>query len=889
LSKLKGMKRIFSILLFLLICTVVHATHNRAGQILYKHISGNTYEFTHIKFYYTLSPAWQQRNTLPVIWGDNTTSDIPRVDKETETLPDNYTKCVYRMQHTFPGPGIYSIVMSDPNRNVGVQNIPNSDNVVFSVTTVFRIDANTGHNNTPELLTYPIDKAALGQRFVHNPSAYDADGDSLSYELTVCTRERGIAIESYAYPEASKELYVDAVTGDLVWDAPVKVGAYNIAMKINEWRKGVKIGSITRDMQIEVIDSKNRPPELPELKDTCVVAGTLISIPVNATDPDNDKITLTATGGPFRVTAHKAGLTIDSEGSGFTNATFTWQTDSSHVRQQPYAVNFKAEDQNPEVKLVSFANYNITVIAPEVENLTAVAEKKDILLEWLPSVCPHASGYEIYRSIGRNDIDPGLCETGIPSGFGYEKVAALDGRTNTTYRDNNNGKGLSPGIEYCYRIVAGFPDGARSLPSDEACASLLAGTPPMILTHVKTVDDVSGEIDVAWLEKPVKDLIAGKPGPFEYRLFYTLDMNAGNWTQLATKSLGDTTYVHAPIDTKNQYPYYYRVELWDTGTNSIVDEDFEIASSLYPVLESSDKSAIITFGRYTPWVNSEYDIYRCTKTGTDICIPDMASENFVGRTNRETYTDGGLKNGQEYCYRIQSTGYRNIGGSAYSNLNWSHVTCVIPHDNVPPCAPELTGISHCAENRNQLDWSYSASPLACWDDVEKIRIYFSPDPAKYQYTGIDSVSRDIFTYSHKGTLIGCYYVTAVDSAGNQSQESNIVCMDECGEYRLPNVFTPNGDNINDVFKSYNPGGVTRVDMKIYNRWGKLVFKTGDPNINWDGRDIDSKRFAPTGVYYYTCDVYEERLTGSKIIPLSGFVHLYYGQDAQPYNPAPTVD
>jgi gliding motility-associated-like protein len=887
------MKRIFNILIFLLMCSVGHATHNRAGQILYKYVSGYTYEFTHIKFYYTPSPAWKERTTLPVLWGDNSTSNIPRMDAETETLPDNYTKCVYRMQHTFPGPGIYSIVMSDPNRNFGVQNIPNSDNVVFSVTTVFRIDPNIGHNNTPELLTYPIDKAALGQRFVHNPSAYDIDGDSLSYELTFCTRERGVAIETYTYPEASEELYVDAVSGDLVWNAPVKTGMYNVAMKISEWRKGVKIGSMTRDMQIEVIDSKNRPPVLPELKDTCVVAGALLSIPVHTADPDNDKIKLTATGGPFQVTTHKAELTIDSEGAGFTNATFTWQTDSSHVRQQPYTVNFKAEDQNPEVKLVSFANYNITVIAPKVENLTVVAEKKDILLEWDSSICPHASGYEIYRSVGKNDIDLGSCETGIPSGFGYEKVAASNGRANTTYRDNNNGKGLSPGIEYCYRIVAVFPDGARSLPSDETCASLLAGTPPIILTHVKTVD-ASGEIDIAWLEKPVKELIAGKTGPFEYRLYYAMDMNTAVWTPLATKNLGDTTYVHAPIDTKTRYPYYYRVELWDKGANAMVDENFEIASSLYPVLEPSDKSAIITFGRYTPWVNSEYDIYRCTKTGQEICIPDIP-QDWVGRTNRETYTDSGLRNGQEYCYRIQSAGYRHIGNGAYNNINWSHVTCVKPYDNVPPCAPELTDTSLCAENRNRLDWYYSSSST-CWNDVEKFRIYFSPNPQGHSYTMIDSVSRDMFTYApgkiqftymHEKTLVGCYYVTAVDSAGNQSQGSNIVCVDECGEYQLPNVFTPNGDNINDLFKSYNPGGVTRVEMEIYNRWGKLIFKTENPDINWDGRDIDSKRFVPTGVYYYTCSVYENRLNGSRIIPLSGFIHLYYGKDAQPYDPAKT--
>jgi gliding motility-associated-like protein len=219
------------------------------------------------------------------------------------------------------------------------------------------------------------------------------------------------------------------------------------------------------------------------------------------------------------------------------------------------------------------------------------------------------------------------------------------------------------------------------------------------------------------------------------------------------------------------------------------------------------------------------------------------------------------------------------------------VACVAPKDNVPPCAPDLQANSICDESRNLLEWTYKESLTfdydnpSCWEDVEKYRIYYTLDPAKHGFTRIDSVmSRDLFTYSHQGSLVGCYYVTAVDTAGNQSAGSNIVCLDECGEYDLPNVFTPNGDGINDVFKSFNPGRVTRVDMKIYNRWGKLVYKTEDPDINWDGRDIDSKRFVATGVYTYICEVYEERLTGIKTIPLSGFIHVYYGKDAQPYVP-----
>jgi len=883
------MKRIFNMLVFLLGCIAGHATHNRAGQLLYRHISGYTYEFTQVHFFYTLSAATEQRirDGLDISWGDHSESKIRCI--ESEKLPDNYTRCLFRIRHTFPGPGVYTILVWDRNRNDGVLNIPNSVGTVFCVKTIFRIDPNTGHNNTPDLLTYPIDKAAVGRRFVHNPSAYDIDGDSLSYEKAICMRERGIEIESYSFPEASKELYVDPITGDFVWDAPVRIGLYNVAMRINEWRNGTKIGSIVRDMQIEVVDTDNMPPEFPVLRDTCVVAGETVNITFKVTDPDNDRIKVTATGGPYEVSTKKA-APIDTVGvPGYTEVNFTWETDVSHVRRQPYTVVFKAEDQNTDVKLVSFANYNITVIAPKVDILPAVAEKKEILVEWERTVCDHASGYEIYRSTGKLELNLKPCDTGIPAGTGYERVSTINGIGHLSYRDNNNGRGLSPGIEYCYRVVTIFNDGAKSLPSSETCASLLAGVPPMIRASVETVDAVSGEIHVAWLEKPVKDKIANLPDPpkgkLVYKLFHTMDVNTGNWgTPLEVKSLGDTTFFHTAIDTKTKYPYYYKVELWDQDANVIVDEDYEIASSLYPILTPSDRAVIITFGRLTPWVNAEYDIYRCVKTGSDMCI----ATELVGRTNRETYTDAGLKNGQEYCYRIESKGFRNIDGIEYLNANRSHVASVTPFDNVPPCTPELTAESICDENRNLLKWSYptSLSESACWHDVEKYRIYYAADPRNNNsFARIDSVmSRDIFEYSHYRSLIGCYYITAVDSAGNQSNGSNIVCLDECGEYDLPNVFTPNGDNINDIFKSFNPGGVTKVDMRIYNRYGKLVFKTENPDINWDGRDIDSKRFVSTGVYFYVCEVYEERLTGSRTIPLSGLIHVYYGDGARPYVP-----
>ena len=97
---------------------------------------------------------------------------------------------------------------------------------------------------------------------------------------------------------------------------------------------------------------------------------------------------------------------------------------------------------------------------------------------------------------------------------------------------------------------------------------------------------------------------------------------------------------------------------------------------------------------------------------------------------------------------------------------------------------------------------------------------------------------------------------------------------------MPNIFTPNGDNINDLYHPLPYKFVNKIDLKIYNRWGNLVFETEDPDINWNGEDINGGKVVSDGVYYYICDVFEYRLTG--IIPrnLSGFIHIYQNTQKQ---------
>ena len=467
----------------------LNATHNRAGEITYIQLSDLTYEITLTTFTYTLSFA--DRPTLDVEWGDNTTSTAPRITKLT--LPNYYQRNIYKIIHTYPGPGIYKIVVQDPNRNAGVKNIPNSVNVVFSISTILTVNPAMGRDNTPILLNPPYDKAALGYVFIHNPAAFDPDGDSLSYKLTVCTRDDGKPIENYTLPPATHFIKVDSISGDLIWDTPADTGKYNVAMEIQEWRNGKKIGVVVRDMQIEVFSTKNKPPVNSPLSDYCVEVGDTIDFLFFATDENKDSLTLKATSGVFKLTCPAQFIGVDSV-SGYASSRFRWIPCYDAVRNQPYNVIFKSDDYNPDVKLSDIDNMKIKVLGPPPLIFNAVPEGKLIRLTWGDYGTNMIAGFSIYRREGASTFKPDSCTAGLPSSTGFVKVGYINGSSTTSYSDTDNGQGLQFGKEYTYRIVAVYPNGTESKASDEISTSLVSGVPIITNVSVRNTHNTNGSI-----------------------------------------------------------------------------------------------------------------------------------------------------------------------------------------------------------------------------------------------------------------------------------------------------------------------------------------------------------------------------------------------------------
>jgi gliding motility-associated-like protein len=111
---------------------------------------------------------------------------------------------------------------------------------------------------------------------------------------------------------------------------------------------------------------------------------------------------------------------------------------------------------------------------------------------------------------------------------------------------------------------------------------------------------------------------------------------------------------------------------------------------------------------------------------------------------------------------------------------------------------------------------------------------------------------------YKVSAPGTYWVKVYDANGCEGIDSVNVAMTNCRPFKPPNTFTPNNDNINDTWRINQLSIYKNCLVKIFDRYGQLVFNSKGPYVPWDG--IANGKPSPTGTYYYIIDVAD---TGQK--------------------------
>jgi len=119
------------------------------------------------------------------------------------------------------------------------------------------------------------------------------------------------------------------------------------------------------------------------------------------------------------------------------------------------------------------------------------------------------------------------------------------------------------------------------------------------------------------------------------------------------------------------------------------------------------------------------------------------------------------------------------------------------------------------------------------------------------------------------TQPGDYSLTSTNSCGTHTwyfyYNASICDID------MPNVFTPNGDVINGFYGPIgaDPSGFSSFNMKLFNRWGNVMYESNDITKGWDGRS-NAGNVAEDGVYFY---VIKAKDIDEKDLNKQGFFHL----------------
>ncbi len=875
------------------------ASHYRAGEITFKNVSGRTYQITATTYTDPRSGADPNTASITLSYGDKNSETVQRTTTYISPNDPSIRKNTYVTTHTYSSDGLFTISLADPNRVGGIININGgaSDQTPFYVESLLRIDIGLGINNSIILQVPPIDRGCGGFLYVHNPGAYDPDRDRLHYELIAAHQSTGVEVPNYAIPNFTHSLSINDSTGELIWNTPYPVTSINphlfvIAIKISEYRRingiDILVGYVVRDMQIIIEACNDSPPVIGAMPNVCKQAGDIVQFSVSASDPNTSQnVSILGYGAPFdpSIVSFPATLSPANPTGNPVSALFTWRTNCNNISYEPYQAIIKATDDY-STPLSDIRLSRITVIGPAPINMKVKQIGNGFKISWNQDVCHLASNYKIYKRVDSSHWVPPTCFRGVD-----ESLFTLIGNINTNYNysdtsfyDDGNGNGLSPLVSYCYRIVAVYPPRAAngtiivsttsdSYASAEVCGIIIRSKPIITNVSIRNTSNINGSLILKWLKPDTLDTVQYAP-PYQL-IFKRATSYKGPFTAFDSmnyssfKAITDSSLIDTNLNTL-QTQYYYKIDFTSlaSGNNQFIDYS-PIASSVKANIYSSDKSNILSWSYAVPWNNSSFVIYRKNNLG----IYDS-----IGFTMNDYFVDSGLKNKDTFYYAIKTIGYYSQSLLSKRLENFSQQIYGIPIDTIRPCAPILTLTPPCNsfnDFTNVLNWT----PIpGCASDVVYYKIYYKR-LSKDEYQLLETINNNTtFQYNDtsahlKQSIAGCYVVVGVDSSGNESFFTNETCTDNCPQYSIPNVFTPQGDSHNDLLNPFPYRFVDRIDMTIYNRWGADVYQTFDLDINWDGKDQKSKVECSDGVYFYICNVYEIYLAGIKKRTIKGTIQI----------------
>jgi hypothetical protein len=432
---------LFALVLFT--TTNINASHLMGGELTAQHISGNDY-YIELTLYRDasgnnaqISPTWKiyaYNNTTNALIDSIITAYTSPSGMLLNFYPYNVEAYFFKDTITLPGPGEYRFETRSCCRNGAIQNLVNPLGLSMQLETIVTVPV-TGVNSTPTFLVPASVWLNINTPWTYNPLPIDVDGDSLYWSIDTPLTDHAIyAVYNTPPGNTSLPFSIDSQTGVISWSANT-LGNFQASILVDEFRNGVKIGQIRRDMQFIVVNNFSNiaaritnwssfPHDANNFPHVVLAPNQPFQYTFLFEDPDQvDPVWIMGFGETFSRTNNPATLVHSAS----FQAVYDWTPTQADVRSEPYIHVLRLSDRNPqnivpyfitdETFLVTVANgvgINETKAPLSITNIYP-NPAKDIITISLDLLEPSLLSIDIYDITGRTikSISPQKFNNGI--------------------------------------------------------------------------------------------------------------------------------------------------------------------------------------------------------------------------------------------------------------------------------------------------------------------------------------------------------------------------------------------------------------------------------------------------------------------------------------------
>ncbi|MEL6671933.1 MAG: gliding motility-associated C-terminal domain-containing protein [Bacteroidota bacterium] len=566
-----------------------------------------------------------------------------------------YARGIYETEIVLPDdPNGYHLVWGRCCRNESIVNLVNPGAQGMALTA--KIPNTALCNNSPVFTQNLPTYICINDRFTFDHSAVDPDGDSLVYEITTPFTEGSQAMpQPIAGPpphtpvpwaggyslnnimDGSPSLNINQATGELSV-RPTVFGQFVFSVSVYEYRNGVLISELKRDIQVNVINCPiNYPPELEEIQDPRVDGRTFR---MNRGEQNCFNITVVDNNGPgvkedtLRIrllgplTQAPYDLSFEGLASGLSpiEGSVCWTPNcDTQLPDQNYFI-IESIDNNdcpgPNVTLDTFfVELNDPPLLPPQLLCVSPNDPQSIRLTWEPIPETSQLGFDAYR-IYRFD------------GTSWVPVADVTDPNQSTFVDQTAADAQN--VAYCYRLslLKTCPVPEESALGNEVCSEVNRST-----RICRTTVDESGKVALYWTASTL----------LNFRSYRIYRQDPGSVQERLVAEIGDQTaeaWVDSTLDA-TEGSFCYRIEVTDPCGFGISTER-HCTIPLTPTRK--DFGVDVSWGAYVGWPDPllEYEVWRRVGDGDE----ELIYTNFGDRGGQ--FLDEDLNNEEGiYCYRIR--------------------------------------------------------------------------------------------------------------------------------------------------------------------------------------------------------------------------------------------